>query len=224
MIHSFSIGSGIGGLHAGQNASIFAADLGRRIASRPATIPQEDLTPSELSQNVAAKNDELKKLEGDIAGAVSFISDKFGQAAGTAAMGLMYKRLGANDQSVTEQTLGEAFLDVTRLLDKQFGTKAGDQFLSHLNSTVNDSMNEYFDNGLNEEFMAVTPEVLSKLAESEGTAIDGSNLAKTTETPTDAIVSLIESAREAAQNTDGTLYAQAADKSGMIGVTTDIMV
>ncbi len=105
---------------------------------------------AKAAENSAAGKD----LEKALADTVSYMADKFGDKAATAMIGLVYKRVG--DGAVTEENLGNALLDVVKFVDQNFGIEAGDGLIEHLNGTLNDSLNAYFDNGSNEDFLAVT--------------------------------------------------------------------
>lgn len=207
--------------------SSFAYDLTRRISqskgldaaqatkdSAAAPVPVDD----EQAAAQAAKQSELEKLESALSDTVAYMKEKHGDQAASVMIGLVYKRLG--DGEINEQTLGNAFLDVTRFIDKNFGTGAGDDFMAHLNGSLNKSMNAFFDNGLNETFM-VAPTSLG-----EGGGVDTSSmLADLTKEYTEVIKEMLEEARaKADENGLAGAYADPASKEPMIGVMKDIVV
>lgn len=208
--------------HASKTAGTFAADLGRRIAQAPATLNTDkpEYSADPVQQSDATKQRQLDELQSGIARSISYVAQKYGEEAGTTAMAIMYKRLGDTEEGISEQALGQAFLDVTAFLDKNASIEAGDDFIRYLNNTVNEAMNEYFDNGLNEEFMAVSSSLNQVLAQDGEQLIDaGSELAGNQQ---NAILALLEEARAAAKA--GSPYAPVQDTQGSLGVMTDVMV
>ncbi len=106
-------------------------------------------------------------LEKALSGSVNYMADHFGDKAAAVMMGLVYKRVG--DGPVTEESLGNALLDVAKFVDKNFGIEAGDGFINHLNGDLNDSLNAYFENGSSEEFLAVT-------ISADGASVNGTDM------------------------------------------------
>ena len=203
----------------------FAYDLTRRIsqskgldgvnAAQDASAAQVD---DEQAAALAAKQSELEKLESALSSTVAYMKEKHGDQAASAMIGLVYKRLGDGD--INEETLGNAFLDVTRFIDKNFGTGAGDDFMAHLNGSLNDSMNTFFDNGLNETFM-----VAPASSGGGGGADTAGMLEEITKQYTDAIKEMIEEARvKADEKGVAGAYADPAQNAPMIGVMKDIIV
>jgi hypothetical protein len=87
---------------------------------------------------------------------VDYIGQQFGADAASAAMGIVYSRVGEGE--ITEDSLGKGLLDVIRFTDRNFGFEGGDKLIGRFNGSLNDALNEYFDNGLNEQFYASTPQ------------------------------------------------------------------
>lgn len=205
-----------------ETASAFASDITRRIKTAP-QAPSESTTEvddSALAEEAGRKQSQLEKLESALSQTVSWMAEKHGDKAATALMGIVYKRLGEGE--VTEASLGDAFLDVTRFIDKQFGTEAGDDFLDHLNGSLNDSLNAFFENGLSEQFMAVTsPTGLAGTNLAPGAADDLLAQIK------DAVKQILDDIKEARPETGQTPEAgpyQQQPASSMIGVMKDVMV
>ncbi len=210
-------------LHPKETARTFAASLTRRIAQNSGLDAAEKASEgqnAELAQSLANKRDNLQKLESALTGTVSYVTEKFGEKAGTAMMGAVYKSL--NEGEITEEALGSAFLEVTRLLDKNFGTDAGDEFISYLNGNLNESLNDYFENGANEEFLVVTSKVglgdLAKVAAGESSA------AEMAKQYTNSILSLLEQAREKAPEDEAELGYGVLAQQKKTGVLMDSMV
>lgn len=132
----------------------FAADIIKRTGLQDAKV-QGDKN-QEISPEALLKQERLSSLESALSSTVNYMAKNYGDAAGTAMMGIVYKGIG--NSTITEDNLGNAFLDVVRFVDKQFGTKEGDDLIRHLNGNLNKSMNELFDNGKNEVFYAVGSE------------------------------------------------------------------
>ena len=172
-------------LHPSETAGTFASDIMRHVAAPAA--PDESST-AEAAASAKEKQAQATQLESALSGTVNYMTDTFGEKAGTAMMALVYKRIG--DGEVTEESLGNAFLDVTRFIDKNFGIDNGDAFIDHLNGTLNNSLNAYFDNGATEQFIAVTTPVssLSASVKSDVAANAGKQAA-------DSILALIEAMR-----------------------------
>ena len=203
------------GLRPRESGSAFAADIMRRAGLADANLaPVQPVKPvtggktgvlpleggdpvqgatapsapvSQSAADAAAHSANGKDLEAALSQTVSFMADTFGDKAASAMMGLVYKRIG--EGQVTEENLGQAMLDVVKFVDTNFGTDKGDELIKHLNGTLNDSLNAYFDNGSNEEFLGVT------IAPSGGVSVNGTQLVATpssSQNMGDAISSLLE--------------------------------
>lgn len=112
------------------------------------------------------------RLESALAGTVGYMTDKYGDKAGTAMMGLMAKSLG--DGEVDEASFSKALLQVVKFVDQNFGTDEGDALIKHLNGSLNDSINAFFDNGKDELFMVKTTPI------SAGGTVGAANASVTT--------------------------------------------
>ncbi len=147
----------LSGLSPDRTADVFGADIVRRASVLPAateaTGANSDATTDAASVAPSIPTDaEREALSGALSGSVRWMADTFGDAAATAVMGIVYKRIG--DGPVTEDALGDGLLDALRFVDRQFGTASGDAFMAQLNGGgLNDALNDYFDNGLNERFL-----------------------------------------------------------------------
>lgn len=158
------------GLPSGGEGGIFAAEVVRRTvrpapAARVAPSPAAQGDTSQAAQpDTAASpqanaeaNAEATALQNALSGTIDYVTQRHGAKAATAVMAIVMKRIGNGD--VTEESLGNGLLDATRFLDRQFGTSAGDAFMDQMNGELNTSLNDYFDNGHNERFLAVTTPV-----------------------------------------------------------------
>lgn len=180
--------------HASQTASVFASDISRRISGTGGTGVDPAVQPEQQ-----ARPENLQKLESSLADTVNYMVENHGEQAGTAMMALVYKRLGEGE--VTEENLGQALLDVTRFIDKNFGFAAGDGFMEHLNGNLNRSLNEYFDNGLNETFFAVTNGQMPSAGQVAGADAEGvSALEEVSRQFSDAVLDILEQARQGNEN------------------------
>ena len=147
----------LSGLSPDKTADVFGADIVRRASVLPAaaeaTGANTDATTDAASVAPSIPTDaEREALSGALSGSVRWVADKFGDAAATAVMGIVYKSVG--DGPVTEDSLGEGLLNALRFVDRQFGTASGDAFMAQLNGGgLNNALNDYFDNGLSERFM-----------------------------------------------------------------------
>lgn len=161
------------GLSPDATADVFGADIVRRAvapAQSTATQGADSGEGASGGNDVAATQDaERSALAGALADSVRWMATNHGDAAATAIMGIVYKRVG--DGPVTEDALGNGLLDAVRFVDRQFGTTAGDAFMAKLNgdggaagTSLNDALNKYFDNGLNERFMVAGSGNLAAMA------------------------------------------------------------
>lgn len=120
-------------------ATGFATDLALRLQTKAGDTGQD-----------------TSSLASSLIDSIDFIGKQFGADAATAAMGIVYQRIG--DGNISEDALGNGLLDVIRFMDRNFGFEGGDQVMAQFNGALNDAVNDYFDNGLSEKFYAVTPE------------------------------------------------------------------
>ena len=101
---------------------------------------------------VTDENGEAKDTGGlrdQLASTMDWVRDRFGDDTAAAAAGMIIK---STSSGVTEETLGDGLLNVLKFIDRNFGTNAGDQAIAKFNSGINPTLNEFFDNGLNETF------------------------------------------------------------------------
>ena len=220
---AYSGNSGMGGI-----ASSFASDVTRRISKTQGTEAATNVNAAEAvdTEQTAAQSEktaQLQKLESALSGTVAYMAETHGEKAASALIGLVYKRIGNGE--VNEESLGNAFLDVTRFIDKNFGTDKGDDFLDHLNGSLNDGMNAFFENGLNETFM-VAPTGF------EGGAQTGADelLASASEQYTESIKTMLEEMRaksledQPSANSPVAAYANPWRENMMQGILADVMV
>ena len=205
----------------GNVASGFAFDVSRRISQNKGLSVAEN--GKEIDAEVAAAQEEkltqLQKLENALGATVSYMANTYGEQAASAMIGIMYKSLG--DGEVNETTLGNALLDVVRFVDANFGFDKGDDFMAHLNGTLNDSLNAFFDNGQNETFFAV-----SSLGEGGGGGLDmQSMLEQLTDQMKDDIMAMLEEARAKPEpNSPAAAYGAVNEQNALQGVLKDVMV
>ncbi|MCC8193984.1 MAG: hypothetical protein LIP28_04995 [Deltaproteobacteria bacterium] len=218
MVPTFSINTGGSRMEA--VGASFAYDLTRRISRTegldgvqdsqdPSAVPADD--------GQAEKANQLQKLESALSGTVAYMANTHGEKAASVMVALVYKRLGEGE--INELTLGNAFLDVTRFIDRNFGTGAGDAFMAHLNGSLNDSMNDFFDNGLNESFM-VAPASLDG-----GGGVDAAGmLEQLAKEYTEAIKEMLEEARAKPDAGAAAPYTDPARNEPLVGVLKDVVV
>lgn len=96
---------------------------------------------------------ELREALGD---AMDWVRERFGDEAAAAASGMV---MASTSNGVTEESLGDGLLNALKLIDRNYGIAAGDAAIARFNQGVNAELNEYFDNGKNELFLASTTSV-----------------------------------------------------------------
>ena len=210
----------------------FAADMKDRIARSNKTLLAKDAEAAAEASAVegidtaasgekSQKQTQLDALESALSGTVSYMAEKYGEKAASAMIGLVYNRIG--EEGVTEQNLGEAFLDVTRFIDRNFGTSEGDNFLNHLNRSLNGSLNDFFENGMAEQFMAVTVgaggKAVSGAVKVDGVAQALNDIAKEY---AEVVQSMVEKMREGTEGASP--YNQAGKQALPLGVLADMSV
>lgn len=187
-------------------SEVFAADVVSRIAPPD---PESLQDPDAL----AGFGEDAQGLAGALRRTVDHVQERYGKEAATAVMGMMYSRIA--EGGVTEDSLGKGLLDSVRFIDRNFGMAEGDAFMAELNGDLNEQMNAYFDNGLNERFFAATPGTAS-LSQSFSTAL--ATVAKDAGQDTaDGILALLEQAMAETENPLEALKAALAEADGMLG-------
>lgn len=207
----------------GAVGSAFAADISKRI-SAASGLDASAANGTEPSGEQADKIAQLSKLESALSGTVAYMSKTHGDQAASAMIGLIYKRIG--DGGVTEESLGNALLDVTRFIDKNFGVDKGDAFMDHLNGSLNDSMNAFFDNGVEEKFIDASQFQAGSAGSGGGSGGVESLMAQLAEEYADSVKALLEEARQNVPDQTSPLaaYVPGQDRGSMQGVLKDVMV
>lgn len=128
-------------------------------------IAQKTVSPDKTGKNQnGIEGEQNPKDPSDLAGALAnaadFIEGKFGHDAATAFKGIVIANAG--DQ-ITEDSLSNGLLKSIQFIDRNFGFAAGDQVMGNFNSNLNNAMNDYFENGLQEHFFAASPETGAQL-------------------------------------------------------------
>lgn len=216
----------------GAVGSAFAADISKRISVANG-LNASGAAGQEQSPEQADKIARLNKLESALSATVAYMSKTHGDQAASAMIGLIYKSIG--DGGVTEASLGNALLDVTRFIDSNFGVDKGDAFMNHLNGSLNDSMNEFFDNGVQEKFIDAAQFQAGFAASGNAGGAGGSGGAESLmeqiiKEYTDSVKAMLEEARQKAreqgtlQNSPLAAYAPGQDLGIMQGVLKDVVV
>lgn len=211
-------------LHPEETGTAFAADIRRRISQTQ--VPQKKDAEGVETQTgedaTVDKQAELDRLEASMSATVAYVSEKHGADAATAMMGVMYKSLGEGE--VNEETLGNALLDVTRFIDRQFGIESGDDFMDHLNGQLNESLNAYFDNGKSEQFFSVMTSSPGEVGATAATGALREGVAEVTDQYAKNIIALIEQARAANSHNGTRPYGAPVSASAIQGVLADVTV
>lgn len=129
-------------------SGIFAADIVSRIGKggQETQASGAEATYKELGKN-SSRN--LDGLQASLKNTINSIAQRHGTSAATAVMGIVYKNLGTD---VTEESIGQGFIQAISFIDRNYGISEGNQLMNELNESVNKEMNEYFDNGASEVF------------------------------------------------------------------------
>ena len=144
-------GSVFGGQYSGgtlASASVFAADIVSRIgeSSGSGQVSGAETAYKELGKN-ASKN--LAGLQSSLENTINAIASRHGAEAASEVMSIVYNNV---DGAVTEEGMGNGFVEAIRFIDRNYGISEGNRLMGELNAGVNKEMNEYFDNGHNEVF------------------------------------------------------------------------
>mgnify|MGYP000129705446 FL=1 len=105
-------------------------------------------------QDESGETKDSTGLVSSLKNTVSWIENQYGKDAATASMGMIVQ---SASQGQSEEAIGEGLLNVLRMVDRNFGIAAGDTAIAQFNSGVNQELNDFFDNGSNEIFMASSP-------------------------------------------------------------------
>lgn len=144
-------GSVFGGQYSGgtlASASVFAADIVSRIGERGGSgqVSGAEAAYKELGKT-ASKN--LAGLQSSLENTINAIASRHGAEAASEVMSIVCNNV---DGAVTEEGMGNGFVEAIRFIDRNYGISEGNRLMGELNAGVNKEMNEYFDNGHNEVF------------------------------------------------------------------------
>lgn len=117
----------------------FAGEVVRRASQAPAGA--EGRTVDDTGLYTAVEN------------AVGYVKDTFGNDAARAVMGIVLGKTGQG--ALTESDLGDGFVSALQFIDRTFGTAQGDKAISFFNGELNQALNGYFQNGQDEQFLAL---------------------------------------------------------------------
>ena len=91
-------------------------------------------------------------LEKAVVKAVDYVKDAFGGQAARTVMGIVLQQ--APNGPLTEDALGQGFVNALEFIDRTFGIAAGDRAMDFFNGQLNQALNGFFQNGKNETFLA----------------------------------------------------------------------
>lgn len=101
------------------------------------------------------ENGEVKdatRLGNALKNAVKWVQDQHGDMT---ANSLMATVLGSTGDAASEQTVSNGLVNALKLVDQTHGMNAGDAAMAHFNGELNNALNDYFDNGQSEKFLAM---------------------------------------------------------------------
>lgn len=197
-----------------QIADSAATDLANRAMSAKAGARINGLSEAELAEY----KKQTAPLKDAMAATIKFAGEEFGDKVATIVAAMLYKNAGGG---VSEESLGQGLLEAASFIDKNFGIESGDKFLAHLNNTLNPRLNNFFENGQNEVFIAVnTGDQSYTVPGLSKNALDAM-LEQSSETSRDAFQTLFESLRLSLEamrenniNQEQTQLIQAYDRNG----------
>lgn len=91
-------------------------------------------------------------LKDALVATIKFAGQEFGDKIASVVAAMLYKNTASG---MSEENLGQGLLEAASFIDKKLGIDSGDKFLAHLNNILNPRLNDFFDNGKNEVFIAV---------------------------------------------------------------------
>lgn len=220
-------GSGLSGLrnNLGNNsfnkisdiADAAATDLANRAMSAKAgnqVNGVDGLSEAELAEY----KKQTAPLRDAMASTIKFAGEEFGDKVATIVAAMLYKNTASG---VSEENLGQGLLEAASFIDKKLGIESGDKFLAHLNNTLNPQLNNFFENGQNEVFIAVNTGNQSYTVPGLSKSAIDAMLEQSSETSNSAFQTLFESLklsldaiRENNINQDQTQLIQAYDRNG----------
>jgi len=124
--------------------SVFANEIVRRL--------EEGREGQGGNLDTESESKDSSDLRHSLGQAMDWVRERFGDETAAAAAGMV---LQSTSSGVSEDTLSDGLLNTLKFIDRNFGVAAGDAAIAKFNGTLNDSLNEYFDNGHNELFHAV---------------------------------------------------------------------
>ncbi|GFK95676.1 hypothetical protein NNJEOMEG_03544 [Fundidesulfovibrio magnetotacticus] len=125
----------------------FADEIARRASQTPAAEGAE--------RSVGGEG-----LSSAVEDAVDYVRERHGDQAARAVMGIVLSRAG--DGPVSEDALGQGFVDALEFIDRQFGVASGDQAIARFNGALNKAINGFYQNGHEESFMVQGAEQASQ--------------------------------------------------------------
>lgn len=131
-----------------------------RMPDAEAGQSREQTFANEIARRAKAHTDAngAPKNTGPLASALSkamdHLRENYGDDVATAAEGMV---MGGTAGGITEKNLGDSLTNVLRMVDRNFGFAAGDATMAHFNGSLNTAINDFFDNGKTERFLAAEP-------------------------------------------------------------------
>ncbi|MDD4732240.1 MAG: hypothetical protein PHX58_09935 [Desulfovibrio sp.] len=131
-----------------------------RMAEAEAGQSLEQTFANEIARRASAYTDQdgnprdTSALTAGLADAMGHLRDQYGREVAEAAEAMV---MGGTAGGITEKNLGDSLTNVLRMVDRNFGAAAGDATIARFNGALNHSINEFFDNGQTEQFLAVEP-------------------------------------------------------------------
>ncbi|NMC48735.1 MAG: hypothetical protein GYA47_04800 [Desulfovibrio sp.] len=136
-----------------EEIEVFAGEILRRAEAGENGTGDAESDGSQADSSTDGQDLKGSALASALADAVDFIRQEYGSDAATAAMGLVLQNVGEGE--LTEDSLGDGLVAALTFIDKNLGIAAGDAVMAEFNGALNTAINRYFENGVEEEFVAV---------------------------------------------------------------------
>lgn len=157
------------------------------------TFAQEIVRRIDPSFDKNGQPKDSRKLVEGLTQAMDYVRERHGDEMAQAAMGMV---LQSTSGGVTEESLSNGLVNVLKMIDRNAGIAAGDAAIARFNGALNQALNEHFDNGLDEKFIAGDADLGAGLRQLKAKTAQEAAANATTETGESAMKALLDSITE----------------------------